>query len=87
MSVIVPTVEVEPPPSRFWSTMIAMLSSRSRRPQVVDSAAGSCGRRTKLSYSWRCASVAIVSNTTDDLPEPDTPVKIVICAGMRSEMS
>ena len=27
MSVIVPTVEVEPPPSRFWSTMIAMLSS------------------------------------------------------------
>ena len=42
----------------------------------------------KFSYSWRCASVAIVSNTTDDLPEPDTPVKIVISRfGMRSEMS
>jgi hypothetical protein len=25
MSVIVPTVEVEPPPNRFWSTMTAML--------------------------------------------------------------
>ncbi len=25
MSVIVPTVECDPPPSRFWSTMTAML--------------------------------------------------------------
>jgi hypothetical protein len=25
MSVIVPTVECEPPPSRFWSTITAML--------------------------------------------------------------
>src|ERR1044072_1647917 len=32
----------------------------------------------KVSLSWRCASAPIVSNTMDDLPEPDTPVKIVI---------
>ena len=40
----------------------------------------------KFSFSRRCASVAIVSNTIDDLPEPDTPVKMVILRlGMRSE--
>ena len=44
--------------------------------------------RLKFSYSWRWASVAMVSNTIDDLPEPDTPVKIVILRlGMRSETS
>src|SRR5688572_8550518 len=32
----------------------------------------------KFSLSRRCDSVAIVSNTMDDLPEPDTPVKMVI---------
>src|SRR5579862_7501610 len=32
----------------------------------------------KFSFSWRCASVATVSKTIDDLPEPETPVKIVI---------
>ncbi len=42
----------------------------------------------KFSYSWRCASVAIVSKTIDDFPDPDTPVKIVISRfGIRSEMS
>src|SRR4026207_1191211 len=40
----------------------------------------------KFSLSRRCDSVAIVSNTMDDLPEPDTPVKMVIFRlGMRSE--
>src|SRR5271157_2131348 len=40
----------------------------------------------KFSFIWRCASVAIVSNTIDDLPEPETPVKMVILRlGMRSE--
>src|SRR3954465_12251507 len=43
--------------------------------------------RLKFSYSCRCASVAIVSKTIDDLPEPETPVKIVICRfGMRRVM-
>src|SRR5689334_8134424 len=40
----------------------------------------------KFSFSRRCDSVAIVSNTMDDFPEPDTPVKIVILRlGIRSE--
>jgi hypothetical protein len=40
----------------------------------------------KFSSIWRCASVAMVSKTIDDLPEPETPVKIVILRlGMRSE--
>jgi hypothetical protein len=39
----------------------------------------------KFSFSRRCASVATVSKTIDDLPEPETPVKIVIPRlGMRS---
>src|SRR5215218_4662271 len=32
----------------------------------------------KFSKSCRCASVATVSKTIEDLPEPETPVKIVI---------
>src|SRR5947209_16616478 len=32
----------------------------------------------KFSLSNRCASLAMVSNTTDDFPEPDTPVKMMI---------
>src|SRR5215217_6683579 len=40
----------------------------------------------KFSLSRRCDSVAIVSNTMDDLPEPDTPVKMVIFRlGIRNE--
>src|SRR5687767_3946020 len=40
----------------------------------------------KFSLSRRWASVAMVSNTMDDLPEPDTPVKMVILRlGMRRE--
>src|SRR4051794_23642137 len=40
----------------------------------------------KFSLSRRWASVAIVSKTIDDLPDPDTPVNIVILRlGMRNE--
>src|SRR5215510_3625264 len=40
----------------------------------------------KFSFNRRCDSVAIVSNTMDDLPEPDTPVKMVILRlGIRNE--
>src|SRR6266508_1491970 len=39
-----------------------------------------------VSYSCRCASVAMVSKTMDDLPEPETPVKMVILRfGMRND--
>src|SRR5215831_15065263 len=42
----------------------------------------------KFSLSRRCDSAAIVSKTRDDLPEPDTPVKIVIWRlGMLMETS
>ena len=40
----------------------------------------------KFSLSRRCDSLAIVSKTIEDLPEPDTPVKMVILRfGMLSE--
>src|SRR5215813_5606142 len=32
----------------------------------------------KVSFNWRRASAAMVSKTMDDLPDPDTPVKMVI---------
>ncbi len=78
MSVIVPTVDREWPPIGFWSTTIA--GERS-------SMASACGRsyfgsrlrtnQVKVSFSWRWDSTAIVSKTTDDFPEPETPVKTV----------
>ncbi|ARX87778.1 hypothetical protein SMD44_07260 [Streptomyces alboflavus] len=78
MSVIVPTVEREWPPIGFWSTTIAGARS---------SMASACGRsyfgsRLRMNHgyvslSWRCDSTAIVSKTTDDFPDPDTPVKTV----------
>src|SRR6266508_6263806 len=87
MSVTVPTVEWEPPPIRFWSTTMDMLKFS------MASASGweYFGKKfrtnmLKFSLSRRCDSVAIVSNTMDDFPEPDTPVKMVILRlGMRSE--
>jgi hypothetical protein len=40
----------------------------------------------KVSLSWRRASDATVSNTMEDFPEPDTPVKMVIFRlGIRSD--
>jgi hypothetical protein len=47
------------------------------------SGCGKCGRKPrtnvlKFSFNIRCDSVAIVSNTMEDLPEPETPVKMVI---------
>src|SRR5688500_616719 len=87
MSVIVPTVERELPPSRFWLTMIAV----DRLSMISTLGFSYLGRKLRakavnVSLSWRCASALMVSNTIDDLPEPDTPVKIVIFRlGMRSD--
>ena len=79
MSVTVPRVERAPPPRRFWSTTIAV-----DRPSIR-SASGwpSFGRKPRtnaenVSLSCRCASAAIVSNTSDDLPDPETPTNAVI---------
>src|SRR6266498_894569 len=85
ISVTVPTVEREPPPSGFWSTTTAMLRF------LISSTCGGEMRGRKLrtktlkfSFNRRCDSLAIVSNTIEDLPEPDTPVKMVIFRlGMR----
>src|SRR5580693_3448909 len=42
--------------------------------------------RLKFSFNSRWDSLAMVSNTIDDFPDPETPVKIVILRlGMRSE--
>ena len=51
-----------------------------------------CGSRRRayvlnVSTSWRCASVQIVSNTSDDLPLPLTPVKATsLCLGTSTSM-
>jgi hypothetical protein len=87
MSVTVPSVERLPPPSRFWSTTIAV------ERFSIRSASGwpSFGRKPRtnaenVSLSWRCASAAIVSKTSDDLPDPDTPTNAVICRfGIRTD--
>ena len=76
MSVIVPTVECEPPPSRFWSTTMAA----ERFSIVSTSGCPYRGRKFRanavnVSLSCRCASAAMVSKTMDDLPDPETPVK------------
>ncbi|GIN10112.1 hypothetical protein J32TS2_41250 [Shouchella clausii] len=40
----------------------------------------------KFSFSKRVDSAAMVSKTIDDLPDPETPVKMVIFRlGMRNE--
>ena len=89
MSVMVPTVERELPPSRFWSMMIGAV----RCSIASTSGCPYCGRKlrtnaVKVSLSWRCASAAMVSKTSDDLPEPETPVNTAIFRlGMRSGTS
>src|SRR5688572_19262622 len=79
-SVTVPTVERALAPMRSWSTMIAGV--RFSR----DSTSGRGGVAMKpwrnaeyVSLMSRCDSAAIVSNTSELLPEPDTPVKTVSC--------
>ena len=79
MSVTVPSVERGPPPRRRWSTITAV------ERFSIRSASGwpSLGRKPRtnaenVSLSWRCASAAMVSNTSDDLPEPLTPTNAVI---------
>ncbi len=77
-SVAVPTVERALAPMRSWSTMIAALRLCS---------ASTSGRDRLGMKPWtnavyvssisRLDSAAIVSKTSEDLPEPDTPVKTV----------
>ena len=84
----VPTVLRVLLPRRFWS--ITMQGEMFR----IASTGGrvSCGSRRRayvlnVSTSWRCASVQIVSKTSDDLPLPLTPVKATSrCFGTSTSM-
>src|SRR6266480_7084450 len=77
-SVAVPTVERGSAPIRCWSTMIAVVSPS----RTSTSGRASVGMKpwTKALYVSlisRCDSAAIVSNTSELLPEPETPVNTV----------
>src|SRR3954454_8375267 len=78
VSVAVPTVERGSPPIRSWSTMIAVVSpsmkSTSGRASV---GMKPCTKALYVSLIIRCDSAAIVLNTNELLPEPETPVNTV----------
>ncbi len=78
MSVAVPTVERALAPIRSWSTMIAAVrfssestSGRAWLPMKP------CTNAVYVSLMRRRDSAAIVSNTSELFPDPDTPVKTV----------
>src|SRR5919107_1712110 len=77
-SVAVPTVERGSAPIRCWSTMIAVVSpsrtSTSGRGRV---GMKPCTKVLYVSLISRCDSAAMVSNTRELLPEPETPVNTV----------
>lgn len=77
-SVTVPTVERAFAPIRSWSTMIAGVSPSS----TSTSGRGSVGMNPWMNVLYvslisRCDSAAIVPNTSELFPEPDTPVNTV----------
>src|SRR6266496_2713303 len=77
-SVAVPTVERGSAPIRCWSTMIAVVSPSSTSTSGRASVGMKpCTNALYVSLISRCDSAAIVSNTRELLPDPDTPVKTV----------
>src|SRR5690606_29849946 len=78
-SVTVPTVERGFAPIRSWSTMIAVVSpsSTSTSGRAIDGM-NPCTKALYVSLISRWDSAAIVSNTSDDFPDPETPVKTEI---------
>lgn len=85
ISVIVPTVERALPPTCRWSMTIAVvrfsITSASGRSYLGIRLRTKAGR---VSFSCRWDSTARVSNTTEDFPDPETPVKTVsFLFGMR----
>ena len=77
-SVAVPTVERESAPIRCWSTMIAVVSPSSTSTSGRASVGMKpCTKALYVSLISRCDSAAIVSNTRELLPEPETPVNTV----------
>ncbi len=77
-SVAVPTVERGSAPIRCWSTMIAVVSpSRTSTSGRASVGMKPCTNALYVSLISRCDSAAIVSNTRELLPEPETPVNTV----------
>src|SRR5215831_9140829 len=77
-SVAVPTVERGSTPIRSWSTMIAVVSPSSTSTSGRASVGMKpCTKALYVSLISRCDSAAIVPNTRELLPEPDTPVNTV----------
>src|SRR5918996_1038194 len=77
-SVTVPTVERASAPIRCWSTMIAVVSPSSTSTSGRASVGMKpCTKALYVSLMSRCDSAAIVSNTRELLPEPETPVNTV----------
>ncbi len=77
-SVAVPTVERELAPIRSWSTMIAGLTLWSASTSGRFSCPMNCCTNVGyVSLMSRCDSFAIVAKTSEDLPEPLTPVNTV----------
>src|SRR3954471_15614979 len=78
VSVAVPTVDRASPPIRCWSTLIAVVrpssTSTSGRANV---GMKPCRKALYVSLISRCDSAAIVPNTSELLPEPETPVNTV----------
>ncbi len=88
-SVAVPTVDREFAPIRSWSTRIAALRLRSASTSGRPMLGMNDWRNAEyVSLISRCDSAAMVPNTREDLPDPETPVKTVsLRLGMSSEMS
>ncbi len=77
-SVAVPTVERGSAPIRCWSTMIAVVRPSSTSTSGRDSVGMKpCTKALYVSLISRCDSAATVPNTSELLPEPDTPVNTV----------
>ena len=77
-SVAVPTVERGSAPIRSWSTRIAVVSPSSTSTSGRASVGMKpCTKALYVSLISRCDSAAIVPNTRELLPEPETPVNTV----------
>src|SRR2546423_1150277 len=77
-SVTVPTVERALAPIRSWSTMIAVVSPSSTSTSGRASVGMKpCTKALYVSLISRCDSCAMVLNTSELLPEPETPVNTV----------
>src|SRR5436190_18619931 len=77
-SVAVPTVERGLEPIRSWSTMIAVVRPSSTSTSGRDRVGMKpCTKVLYVSLMSRCDSAAMVPNTSELLPEPETPVNTV----------